>query len=54
MPVERDAYLAKLWLNPVRLYDGAAFPRVDVANIVLLPREHEAALLRSWHDYSAD
>ena len=52
--VERDTYVAKLWLNPVRFTDGGGFPRADLARIILLVREHEAALLRSWHDYFAD
>jgi hypothetical protein len=52
--VECDTYLAKLWLNPVRLRDDGGFPRADLARIILLVREHESALPRSWHDYFAD
>jgi hypothetical protein len=38
----------------VRLRDDGGFPRADLARIILLVREHESALPRSWHDYFAD
>ena len=52
--VERDANRAKVWLDPVRLQDSGGFSRNELARIILMAREHEAALLRSWHDYFAD
>jgi hypothetical protein len=52
--MERDANRAKLWLDPVRLQDSGGFPRGELARIILMVREHEAALLRSWHDYFTD
>ncbi len=52
--VERDANRAKVWLDPVRLQDSGGFPRGELARIILMVREHEAALLRSWNDYFAD
>ena len=52
--IERDANAGKFWLDPVRLQDSGGFPRGELARIIRLVREHEAALLRSWHDYFAD
>lgn len=52
--VERDANRAKVWLTPVRLQESGGFPRSELARIILMVREHEAALLRSWHDYFAN
>ncbi|MGH7617315.1 MAG: DUF4160 domain-containing protein [Gemmatimonadaceae bacterium] len=54
MHVERDANRAKVWLDPVRLHDSGGFPRGELARIILMVREHEAALLRSWRDYFTD
>ena len=52
--VERDANRAKLWLDPVRLDRSGGFPRAELARIILMVREHEIALVRSWHDYFTD
>ncbi|WP_396216724.1 DUF4160 domain-containing protein, partial [Gemmatimonas sp.] len=52
--VERDAHRAKVWLDPVRLQESGGFPRGDLARIIMMVREHEADLLRSWDDYFAD
>jgi len=52
--VERDANRAKVWLDPVRLQDSGGFPRGELARIILMVRQHEVALLRSWNDYFAD
>ena len=52
--VERDANLAKVWLDPVRMQESGGYSRVELARIIYVVREHEAALLRSWHDYFAD
>ena len=52
--VERDADRAKVWLDPVRLYDSGGFSRSEIARIILMVREHELALLRSWYDYFTD
>jgi hypothetical protein len=52
--VERDTNRAKVWLAPVRLQDSGGFARNELARIILMVREHEAALLRSWNDYFAD
>lgn len=38
----------------VRLQDSGGFPRSELPRIILMVRQHEAALLRSWNDYFAD
>jgi len=52
--VERDSNRAKLWLDPVRLQHSGGFPRGELGRIILMVREHEAALLRSWNEYFTD
>jgi hypothetical protein len=52
--VARDGNLAKVWLGPVRLQEGGGFPRGELARIVMLVRQHEADLQRSWDDYFVD
>jgi hypothetical protein len=52
--VERDAFCAKVWLDPVRVHHGGGFSRGELARILLLVREHERNLLRSWDEYFAD
>ncbi len=52
--VERNGHRAKIWLDPVRLQDSGGFPRGELARIVMMVRENENVLLRSWDDYFAD
>jgi hypothetical protein len=43
-----------VWLDPVRLHDSGGYPRVELARVIRMVREHEATLLRSWNDYFTD
>ena len=52
--VERDDLCAKVWLDPARVHNGGGFSRGELARILLLVREHERPLLRSWYEYFAD
>ena len=52
--VERDANRAKLWLDPVRLERNDGFSRAELARIIVIVREHEQALVRSWDEYFTD
>ena len=49
--VERDRNAAKFWLNGVRLQSSGGFSRAEIQRIQRLVEEHEAELLRSWHEY---
>ncbi len=49
--VEREFRIAKFWLFPVRLQRSGGFPRVELRRVQKLVEEHEAALMRSWHEF---
>ena len=49
--IERDAHVAKVWLDPVKVQDSGGFARSELSRIVMRVLEHRAALLRSWDDY---
>ena len=52
--VERDASVAKFWLNPVRLATSGRFPRAEIGRIHALIQEHRDLLMEEWHDYFGD
>ncbi len=49
--VDRDQRLAKFWLSPVRVASNHGFTPNELNRIAPIVREHEAALLKAWHDY---
>jgi hypothetical protein len=49
--VERDAYKAKLWLDPVRLHNSGGFNRGEINRIQRLVEENVGSLLRSWNEF---
>jgi hypothetical protein len=49
--VARERKLAKLWLGPVRVATSLGFGPRESARVASLARQHEAELLRAWHDY---
>jgi hypothetical protein len=49
--IERDEKVAKFWLDPVRLQTSGGFSRTEVGRIQKLVDEHQALLLKCWHDY---
>lgn len=52
--VERESKRAKLWLDPVRLYQGSAFRDPELARIVELVTQNQNLLQRAWDDYFRD
>lgn len=52
--VERDAYRAKIWLNPVQLAPPGRFGRREITRIVSLVWEHRQDLLGSWNEFLAN
>jgi uncharacterized protein DUF4160 len=52
--VERDAYTAKFWLDPVRLERSGGFARIEARKIARLVAGNKARLLRSWNDFFID
>ena len=49
--VERDDKIAKLWLDPVRLYNSGGFNRREISRIQQIVRKHQLQLLESWYEY---
>jgi|SoiMethySBSTD1v2_1073268.scaffolds.fasta_scaffold3684884_2 hypothetical protein len=49
--VERDASVAKFWLDPVRLARSGGFGRAELRDIARLVNQHGRQLLETWNDY---
>lgn len=49
--VARADKTAKLWLSPVRRAYNYGFGATELNRIERLVREHEAELVKAWHDY---
>ena len=49
--VARDEKAAKFWLSPVRLSYNYGFGINELNRIERLAHEHEAELLKAWHEY---
>ena len=49
--VERDASIAKFWLDPVRLENSGGFNRNEIGQIQRLAEENQAHLLRRWNEF---
>jgi hypothetical protein len=49
--VERDANLAKFWLDPVRLAESGGFVRAEIRRVEALVRENANQLRRAWDEY---
>ena len=49
--VARERKAAKFWLEPVRLEYNRGFAQNELSKIAALVQEHQAMLLKAWHDY---
>lgn len=49
--VDRDAFTAKFWINPVTLSRNVGFRARELKQIQDLILENEAALLEAWNEY---
>ena len=49
--VERDNDIAKIWLEPVRLYSSEGFSRRDINRIRRLIEDNQATILESWYEF---
>ncbi len=52
--IERDAALAKYWLEPVRLQHSVGFGRGELVKIASLVLENRGIIVETWNDYFAD
>ena len=49
--IDRDAFSAKFWLNPVALAYNLGFPVRELSKLEALTLEHQKELLEAWNDY---
>jgi hypothetical protein len=49
--VDRDAFSAKFWLNPVALAYNLGYPARELRRIESIASENQEKLLEAWNDY---
>lgn len=49
--VERDANIAKFWVDPVRLQNSGGFSRTEINRIQNLVEENRVGLLERWNEF---
>jgi hypothetical protein len=49
--VERDDYIAKFWLDPVRLQRSGGFRRPELRRLEQMIQEARTELLEAWNEY---
>lgn len=49
--IERDAHVAKFWLDPVRLHSSGGFRRRELRELAKMVEQNQAQLLRSWDEF---
>jgi hypothetical protein len=48
---QREAKVAKFWLNPVGLAEAGRFPRHELGEIERLVRENQMDWIEAWDEY---
>jgi hypothetical protein len=49
--VEREAFGAKFWLDPVRIERSRGFGRSEIRRIEKIVEENSDPFLRAWYEY---
>ena len=49
--IDREAFSAKFWLNPVALTYNLGFPARELKKLEALTSEHQKELLEAWNGY---
>ncbi len=49
--MERDANVAKFWLDPIRLARSGGFGRAEIRQVHELLERYQAELMGAWDDY---
>ena len=47
----RDRKTAKFWLVPIEVAYNLGFTQIELNKVAQLIQEHQAELLKAWHDY---
>jgi len=49
--IDRDAFSAKFWLDPVALAYNLGFPARELKKLETLTFKHRTKFLEAWYDY---
>jgi hypothetical protein len=49
--IQREAKIAKFWLDPIRLQTSGGFTRIEIGRMQRLILANHTKLLEAWHDY---
>ena len=49
--VEREANVAKFWLDPARLQSSGGFNRLELKKIRVIIEERQPELMEAWNEY---
>lgn len=49
--VQRESFVAKMWLDPVRLERSAGFSASELRRVEKMVQGNQAELLESWNEY---
>jgi hypothetical protein len=49
--VERDDFVAKFWLEPVRLQSSRGFGRTELARVQRLVERNREQFVRAWNEF---
>ena len=49
--IERDDNIAKVWLDPVRLYSSGGFSRSEISKILKFIESKREIMMEAWNDY---
>ncbi len=49
--IERDDKIAKVWLDPIRLYSSGGFSRSEISMILKIIGSKREIMMEAWNDY---
>lgn len=49
--VQRDALVAKFWLDPMMLHNAGGFSRKELGAVAELVEKHKTLFLEKWHEF---
>ena len=49
--IERDDKIAKVWLDPIRLYSSGGFSRVEISSILKVIENRRETMVEAWNDF---
>ena len=49
--VERDNYIAKIWLDPIRLQKSGGFTRNEITEIIKIVEKNKNKLTKKWNEF---